>query len=191
MSKNVKKYCAAVFCMLLAVSSVWADLADYPNALGIFGGFTGGSMPYGGLHYQKWFQKFGIQAEGSFFYEKPVLAYYTVSAEALFPVYSNDFSKKLGGRLYLYGSLGNTGETKSLWEEYDYSVDPPVLKQDSIQTFNMKLHTGFGIGIEVVLFQNFSFPFHFGYSADIPLNKIATNEIFVGIMYGAGFRYRF
>ncbi len=189
---TMKKFFFAVCIgLIVCVSSGWADRTDHPNALGVFAGYTGGGLPYGGLHYQRWFSKFGIQAEGVGFYDQTDQYFYSIMADALFPVYSNDFSNLLGGSLYLFGSLGHSGQSYE-WEEVPVEAPDSVMYDlNYVKEFQAKLHVGAGIGIEVVLFKNFSFPFHFGMGGDIPLNKTALNTLGIAFTFGGGVRYRF
>jgi len=192
MTKKTKIITAVLLCLVLSVTSVWADIADFPTALGVFGGVsTGGGSGFGGLHYQRWFSKFGIQAEGVGFYDQTDQYFYSIMADALFPVYSDDFSNLLGGSLYLFGSLGHSGQSYE-WEEVPVEAPDSVMYDlNYVKEFQAKLHVGAGIGIEVVLFKNFSFPFHFGMGGDIPLNKTALNTLGIAFTFGGGVRYRF
>lgn len=195
MKKKTKIITAVILCLLLSVTSVWADIADFPTALGVFGGVsTGGGSGFGGLHYQRWFSKFGIQAEGGVMY-KPSSEQldYSLVVDGLFPVYSNDFSDKLGGSVYLFGSAGHNASTftvpeQGVWDETDntYKITAPEERY-----FNPKIYAGLGIGIEIVLFQHFSIPLHFGYSADIPVTAVPGNELAIGFSFAGGIRYRF
>jgi hypothetical protein len=52
MKKITKILISVLLCLILGVSSVWADLADFPSALGVFGGMSPSAKSgYGGLHY--------------------------------------------------------------------------------------------------------------------------------------------
>jgi len=195
MKKVTKILISVLFCLVLGVSSVWADLADFPSALGVFGGMSpSANSGYGGLHYQRWFSKFGIQAEGGIFYVPASKDLnYSIVLDGLFPVYNNDFSEKLGGRVYLFGSAGHNASTflvpeVGVWDETtsDYKITAPEQRY-----FNPKIFAALGIGIEVVLFQHFSIPLHFGYAADIPVNNLPGNELYIGFTFGGGLRYRF
>ncbi len=195
MKKMKKIITVVIICLLVSIPSVWAELADFPNALGVFGGVsTGGGSGYGGLHYQRWFPKFGIQAEGGIMYSpSSEQLNYSVVADGLFPVYSSDFSDKLGGSVYLFVSAGHNAQTfvvpeQSMWDDptQTYIVTAPEQRY-----FNPKLFTGVGIGIEVVLFQHFSIPLHFGYAGDIPLNTSPGNTLYIGFTFSGGLRYRF
>ncbi|HPX27605.1 MAG TPA: hypothetical protein PLG87_12440, partial [Treponemataceae bacterium] len=82
---------------------------------------------------------------------------YSIVLDGLFPVYNNDFSEKLGGRVYLFGSAGHNASTflvpeVGVWDETtsDYKITAPEQRY-----FNPKIFAALGIGIEVVLFQHF------------------------------------
>lgn len=193
--KKMSKIISVLFlCLLVSVPSLWAELADFPNALGVFGGVSLGGSGFGGLHYQRWFSKIGVQAEGGVMYvPSSEQLDYSIVVDGLFPVYSNDFSEKLGGSVYLFGSAGHNASTftvpeQGVWDEptQTYKVTAPEQRY-----FNPKVFAGVGIGIEVVLFQHFSIPLHFGYAADIPLNAAPGNELSIGFTLAGGLRYRF
>ena len=118
---------------------------------------------------------------------------YSLVVDGLFPVYSNDFSDKLGGSVYLFGSAGHNASTftvpeQGVWDETDntYKITAPEERY-----FNPKIYAGLGIGIEIVLFQHFSIPLHFGYSANIPVAAVPGNELSIGFSFAGGLRYRF
>jgi len=183
MKKSKKKFVVLVFVFIFSVSFIWADIDDFPSALGFFSGSVVAQNYFGGLHYQHWFSDFGIQSEAGIMYspaEKNLD--YSVVFDILYSVYSYDYSDRVGGRLYVYGTLGHLGATTN----YSVDYDNPVAT-----AFRPSLLVGLGIGIEIVFFQHFSFPIHFGYAADIPLNTTVYDELLIGLTICGGVRYRF
>lgn len=192
MKKISKIILAVLLCSVLGLSPAWSELADFPNALGVFGGgiLSGSGSGFGGLHYQHWFSKVGVQVEGGIMYTPSSEGLnYSLAVDGLFPVYSSDFSDKLGGRVYIFGSVGHNGSTYQVSPVYN--DDYTIILTEGYSVFHPSILVAAGIGIEIVLFQHFSIPVHFGYAADIPVNTAVGNDLNIGFTLSGGVRYRF
>jgi hypothetical protein len=160
------------------------DFRAFHDALGMFGS-TAAGKPIGGLHYQHWFDNFGFQMMAGGIYnpaaESGNTLDYSATVDGLWTVYGNGFSDFLSGRLYLWVSGGTHGYTPG---KYSYDeLSGEKIKNDS--GFVSNALAGAGIGIETILFQHFSFPFQFGYTAEFP-EKAA-----LGFSVAGGLRYRY
>lgn len=161
----------------------WADINEFPSALGFFSGTVYAENLFGGLQYQHWFSTNGFQVEGGvIFSPSDNVLDYSIIGDYLYPVYGNEYSDKMAGRLYLFGTLGHIGK---IITEYNYEN---YITENHLR-FSIML--GFGIGIEVIAYKHFSFPIHFGYAADWPINLSSVNQPFIGLMIASGLRYRF
>lgn len=173
-----------VFLLVLAVPAALygqeVDKNDFQNALGLYGSTLAGNAG-GGLHYQRWAGRLGFQiTAGGVFSPNESMGRtlsYSAVAEGLWSVYGNTFTNWLSGRLYLWASAGHHGYISSLDDYRDENLDDETFVPNGIG--------GFGIGIETVLFQHFSFPFQFGYTAEFPTNPM------IGFSTSGGLRYRF
>lgn len=159
----------------------WADINEFPSALGFFSGTVYGENLFGGLQYQHWFSKLGFQVEGgAIFSPSNNDLDYSIVGDFLYSVYGDEYSDKLAGRLYLFGTIGHIGK---IITEYNNAITE--------NHFRFSVLLGFGIGIEAIAYKHFSFPIQFGYAADWPINLSPVNQPFIGLMISTGIRYRF
>jgi len=174
--------------LLLAASPLAAEqetFTAFPNALGIFGSSLTGNFG-GGLHYQRWGEKWGFQVTAGGFYDPEAtfgstLAY-SVSLEGTRALYTNYFKNWFAGRLYLWGSVGHQGYNDLADDYYDYDLGAYVHEDGK---FGLDALAGLGIGIEVVIFQHFSFPIQFGYMGSFP----STPRVSFTTSGGLSYRY--
>ena len=130
---------------------------SFANALGMYG-TTGAGNVMGGLHYQRWFNRFGVQFTAGGMYN-PEATFettldYSALLDGLWTVYGNTFSNFLSGRLYLWGEIGHHGFLPAKYN-YDEKTGSQTIKTDPFAANGI---AGFGIGIETILFEHFSFP---------------------------------
>jgi hypothetical protein len=161
-----------------------------PSALGFFAMNVGRSSAVYGLQYHRWFDRFGVQVTGGGWYSPagennyPATMDYAFALQGMYAVYSNAFSDKIAGRLYLWGMLGHHG-----WMS---TMNLTTTNPDGTTSYGVgstgylpALTSGVGIGIDITLFQHFSFPIEFGYSGQF------INGMSVSPSIGGGIRYRY
>lgn len=177
-------FCVCVLAAAAAAGSLTAQekpFSAFPNALGMFGTTLAGNAG-GGLHYQRWGEKWGFQVTAGGLYDPEAslgrTLDYSVMLEGTRALFTNYYGDFFAGRLYVWSSAGHQGFIEGE-DPYEAGGDakPGVLVLDAL--------AGFGIGIESVLLQHFSFPFQFGYTGSFP----STPR--VGFTVEGGFRYRY
>lgn len=199
--------------LVFVVSTVQAEEPDdipthirHPNALGIQGGEISGI----GLSYHRWMGDIGIQITGGAMYvpfdEDEFLYYswsnkvldYNLGFELQRSLYARDLDKHpLYWQLYLAAGAIHRGyiDYSSEWirdeeaDENDYYSGTTVY---TINPYVPVLGLGFGIGVELILFDHLSVPIEFLYGAfwegrDIDLAKQFRIEAVPQI----GLRYRY
>ncbi len=183
--------------MVLLTASVLLAAADtherayerYTQALGIQYGQISGT----GLSYYRWSDGVGFQAALGALYAPQGAGWgstildYSIGTELQYTVYGEAYAKWLSGQLYVFTGLSHRGYIE---EEY---IDKPdedfTIKQGP---FTPVFTTGFGIGIEMILFENFSVPLEFGYAISWkPSGSSIQEQLKVELVNQAGFRYRF
>lgn len=175
MKKTKKIILISILLLFVCGANIYADATAFKNSTGVYAILWGNEGGYGGLHYQRWFNKLGFQATfGGWIDSNPgegvSNAECLFSVELLLSLYQHDFSEKFGGLLYAWLLGGYFGDTDI--------IDEKVLYQSNALT-------GFGIGFETVFFEHWSFPLQCGFICEYPHN---TNLGFSGSI---GFRYRF
>ena len=195
----MKKTLILLVLIALALSSLAAqeELPSpaklFPNSVGISGSATTiGGM--GGLSYQRWFGDFGYsltlgamaqpvyEVVGSTAASSPSFYAYSYNGELdlLWKLYSSDFWRWLSGDLYTYAKLQHQGGVQSI-----YTPNADITKPATYvaSPFGLTFAAGLGIGYEIILFQHFSIPLQFGYTAQYPFT--------LGFDTGGGLRYRY
>jgi hypothetical protein len=142
----------------------------YPNSLGVYTAIPPnfdllGMTLIPALHYQRWIGKVGVSASAGYY--KPDAVSYTALAlgEVSYSVYGSAFTKWLAGQLYVFGSAAYFGNA-------DWGIP-------AVNGFE----AGLGIGIEPILFEQYSFPIEAGYFLRIPFD--------IGFAVRVGQRIRF
>jgi hypothetical protein len=158
-----------------------AAYLDFPHAIGIF---VMNIPPEVGLQYQQWIGEAGFQVVGGIYYSPEAfyngrLLDYWIEAEGMYRLYGDRYSAWFSGQLYLWARLGHEGYIAQINSMPTYTIYSP---------FVPVVTGGVGVGIEVILFQHFSFPFEFGYDGDYPFGYSTPT---IGISISGGFRYRF
>ena len=194
--KRNRRVCIGIF---LAVSMAFsaaaaADEAEEQKDFHKFNeslGFQYGTIFGTGLSYQRWDSRQGFQAVFGAWYNPistDVILDYAVGAEYQYSVYGEDFAKWLSGQLYLFAGLTHQGyiNVESTYDEETYET---TYTQGP---FGYVFGGGFGIGIEVILFEHFSIPFEIGYGIYWDGSKETLAEQFlVDLAFQVGFRYRY
>lgn len=170
---------------LIAEENEQKSPESFNNALGFYGNTLAGD-PTGGLHYQHWGKRFGWQCLISALYN-PEATFdkkldYSIIADGLFSVYENKVLSTISGRLYVWASAGHRGYITTSYSSNGYLYNS---NDETKETHAYNILLGFGIGIETVAYEHFSFPFQFGYYASFP------SEPKISFSIGSGFRYRF
>jgi hypothetical protein len=182
-----KLVCVTVLAAVLSAGTAFAEVSpagydSFKNALGFFGGTISVTSGAYGLQYQRWFDGgIGVQFTGGGSYN-PSVSYpamdYSANTTLLWSVYGQDFSRWLGGRLYLWAMAGHHGR-------FDYNYSLPKGDSPPVAEFVPTAFAGVGIGIETILFEHFSIPLQFGYSGEFPFKPS------IGFSFGGGLRYRY
>ena len=168
--------CSITVSMGYAEENIATINNTFANALGFYAASIGASSGLYGLHYQHWAGDFGFQITGggtytpNYYFSGGSLLDYSVALEGLWTVYGGEYVRDIAGRLYLWAMGGHHG----------YLDDT-----DDTQNFVVNFTSGLGIGIETILYQHFSIPIEFGYTAEFP------TETSFGFSFGAGLRYRY
>ncbi len=182
--KTRKSAFAFALAAMLIVSPLYGQespFSAFPDALGMFGTTLAGNAG-GGLHYQHWGDVWGLAVTAGGMYDPEStlgrLLDYAITIEANRGLFTNFYGDFFAGRLYLWVSIGHQGfiEGENSYRSGD-SETPGGLVLDAL--------TGFGIGIESIVLQHFSFPFQFGYTASFPSTPRVTFTV------EGGLRYRF
>ncbi len=191
--KRIKtSICIAVLLTAVVMLPASADEGPayerHPQALGIQYGAISGS----GLSYYRWSDNIGFQiALGGLYDPTGDISWmdildYSVGAELQYTVYGDSYAKWLAGQLYLFTGLNHRGVIER--KPSDPNGDLETEAGPYIPSFT----TGFGIGIEVVLFNHFSVPLEFGYAAAWkPSGASLQDQLAIKLITQAGFRYRF
>lgn len=176
----------AILACVMALSPVFAEEtvqapspANFDNALGIYTTSVGFGESAGGLQYQRWFDRAGLQITAGGYYNPQNggrKINYSVLLDGLFSVYRDDITQWLSGNLYVWATVGHHGYTSVSYDSNGNVTD---------SSFVPNFVAGAGIGIETVLFRHFSIPIQFGYTAEFPVAPAA------GFSVGTGLRYRF
>ncbi|MBN2051840.1 MAG: hypothetical protein JW760_15415 [Spirochaetales bacterium] len=187
----MKKIASIVILLTVFISSGWTEKAkanafsEFPEALGFYYGMISGT----GLTYHRWDNNRGYQITAGALYLPPEagnmnILDYVVGFENQYVVYSEDFTGWLSGLLSLFWGINHRGYIPV---EYNYDTDTSTIGS-YVPTFTL----GGGIGIEVLGFKHFSFPFEVGYGATyLPLADRVADMFLVDLYFQAGFRYRY
>ncbi|MBI9102115.1 MAG: hypothetical protein JEY99_06855 [Spirochaetales bacterium] len=154
-------------------------------------GFQAGELAGYGLSYFKEMENGkSIQFAGGAYYGADIgffesLLNYNLGVELHFPVYRDEYSRFFAGQLYIFTGLNHNGYINNEWntisEEYERGG------------FNTAFSSGFGIGIELILFRHFSIPLELGYVASWTptLAGDFLDQFGVNLRPQGGFRYRY
>lgn len=171
--KNKKIIISIVLLMIISCSFAFAEDYLFSNAAGVYGTAwqeSGG----GGLQYQHWFKRLGMQFTAGGWansYNGTLSSVdFSVLAELQGKLYSHFFSPKFGSIFYAWAMTGFHGYS-------DISAGDLI--------FYPNLVAGFGLGIELIFIQHISIPIQFGFSGELP------NDMNFGFSFGSGLRYRF
>jgi len=135
----------------------------FPSALGAYGC----TMTTGGLSYQHWFGRIGLQVSGG------ALAYtsgyydYNAQGTLQYMLYGEDFASWFSGALYANALLGHRGQGSTTGDAY----------------YSPFFFLGAGVGIETVLLRHLALNVEFMYIGSLPLQ--------IDFGFAAGLRYRF
>ena len=207
--------CLFVFLIFINTFNVFSDQQNkhatinafkkYPHALGAFYGELSGY----GLSYQQWFDRFGFETALGGYYTPPDcptstdaksdILQYSVGFQVQYVVFSGNmieqFSNWLDAALYIFSGVVHNGTVSVQCKEnpnYDSNnpSEPQYIEDPNASPlYTPQLGTGFGIGIEIVLFKHFSIPTEFG------LDSIWAPGSFwpvkAGFIVQSGFRYRY
>lgn len=138
----------------------------WPQALGAFVAIPGTDRTLGGLSWQGWFGRLGLQAALGGMYDELGNYNYSLSGETSYMVYGEDFAEWLSGALYGNLLISHSGQNDGMTGAYSPAG-----------------HLGLGIGMELVVFRHFSTNLEFMYVGSFPW------ALHFGL--GAGLRYRF
>ncbi|MFW5686092.1 MAG: hypothetical protein ACOC0O_05495 [Spirochaetota bacterium] len=183
-----------LFAGVLLSAQEASDAADaappyerYPEALGAaYGEITGT-----GLHYHRWMGTTGYSVAAGILYLPPSQAIsgnvldYNAGGGIQRRVFADSFAEWLAGSLYLFGGLQHRGYIPAV----SSGGDPTSV---SLGSFEAEVTAGGGIGIELILFEHFSFPSEFGYGATWTVTEPSIAEAILVQFYGqAAVRYRY
>ncbi len=150
------------------------------KALGMFASSGAGEV-VGGLHYAWLGDTIGFQFTFGGLYDPEAtwdrIMDVGVMLDIIKPLYHSQHRSQLGGQLYLWGTIGGKAFIES---EYI-----PLSDKNEAGPVTAVAIAGTGIGIEIMLGNNFSFPVQFGYYAQGPA------EVRLNFGIGSGLRYRF
>lgn len=161
---------------ILAASSVLAEegatvFDRFPSALGAHGvvDFAGGNG-LGGLSYQHWFGRNGLQVAAGGLVSEYGSYNYNLFGSYQYRLFGDDFNSWFAGALYTNVLLGHSGSG------------------GSSQDFEPLAHLGLGIGIESVLLEHLAPSIEFMY-----LGSLNPLDLALSIGFGMGFslRYRY
>ncbi|TVQ26707.1 MAG: hypothetical protein EA383_05020 [Spirochaetaceae bacterium] len=194
MKLRLRVFLLTVVLLFTLVAGLMADNAQegttqelnrdrFPEALGFQYGLISGA----GLSYQRWFGPTGLQVAGGILYfpaqtatSYPFVLDYSIGLQVNRSVFASDYSDRVSGQLYLVGGVSHGGRID---RDYETSNAGP---------FVPSIGLGGGLGIEIVLFEHFSFPIEVLYAGvwegiDRPFNE----QIRIDLVPQTGFRYRY
>lgn len=185
-----------------------AAYEQFPKALG----FAYGPIAGTGLHYHVWGDSLGYQVTAGVLYYPPgdddSIFYfsnsldYVVGGELQWRVFGEAFAEWFTGALYLFAGASHRGYVPVVLVAGGYvdDNDTPDDFEDDVWVpeeyangpFEAQLTAGGGIGIEVVLFRHFSFPFEFGYGATWTATEpVLADALRVNLSLQTAVRYRY
>lgn len=139
---------------------------EYPIAIGLYGQLVPSIQLCGGLHFQGWFDRLGLQLSFGGIASDEDLNY-SIIGSTMFSLIKNYLSEGFTSNLYLWLEFGHHG-----YKDFN-----------DILLFNEIL--GLGVGVDVVILDHFSIPLEFGYAVEFP------QKFELGFCISSGFRYRF
>ncbi len=171
-----KKLVVFVVALVFAGAGLWAQEAGqgdgngtvfqrYPSALGAYGNIMTG----GGLTYQRWFDRIGLEATLGGTVQESGSFSYNVQGAFQYMLFGEDFAEWFSGALYTNVLLAHTGEGTPSYTPY--------------------AHLGLGVGIEMVLLRHLSTSVEFMYVGGIPLAGQITPVVEFSV--GGSLKYRF
>jgi hypothetical protein len=170
-----KKHSVLILVLVFAVAArVWAQGEDgasydgtvfrrFPAALGAYVNYPVG----GGLTYQNWFGKAGVEVTLGAFADQAGDYNYNIQGAFQYMVYAEDFANWFSGGLYANVFLAHTGDN-----------DP-----DNGEGYSPYEYLGLGVGIEMVLLGHLSTSIEFMYVASYPFT--------IDFGFGGSLKYRF
>lgn len=194
--------------VLLVVTIVFAATAEdrppdqlFSQALGGYYGPIAGT----GLHYHRWIGANGYQITGGVLYIpfgsdswwSSTTLDYNIGGEYQRQVYSEAFTNWLSGSLYLFAGGLHRGFIPIVTVTEGYFADPNddnswVESVYGTGAFQAQLTAGFGIGVEIILFNHLSLPIEFGYGGTWVVTEADLSEAFLVNPYvQSGLRYRY
>ncbi len=167
-----------IFALMLAIAGagLWAQetgqhadggtvFQRYPSALGAYGNI----MTSGGLTYQRWFDRIGLEATLGGTVQETGSFSYNVQGAFQYMLFGEDFAEWFSGALYTNVLLAHTGEGTPAYTPY--------------------AHLGLGVGIEMVFLRHLSTSVEFMYVGGIPLAGQITPVVEFSV--GGSLKYRF
>ena len=160
----------------------------FPEALG----FRFRDISGMGLSYHRWMGSTGFEIAGGILYfplavqaDFPIVLDYSIGLQVNRSVFASDYSDRVSGQLYLVAGISHRGEI-----EREFTTGGSG--QETAGPFVPSIGVGGGLGIEIVLFDHFSFPIEVLYA---PIWSY-TGEPFlesvrITLAAQTGFRYRF
>jgi hypothetical protein len=174
---------------LVLVGNLFADddlpFGTYPQALGAYVGRISGI----GIGYQKWNDTYGFQFAAGGMYHPLMegghdIFNYNAGAQLQYPLFSDDYSTWLAGRLYVFGGLNHRGYKEAVYDESSYSY----VEGD----FHAEFGLGGGIGVEGVLFQHFAVSVELVYGLFWrPLEEKLPEQFLLEMLPQVSLRYRY
>ncbi len=172
-----------IFCFTLTAGLSAEDKSVFEKYPDAFGGFIS-TVSGGGISWQHWFDRIGIETTGGFSYSREYYYdetipeaqtfQYNIGAQIQYQLYNYRFSDWLAGGFYLFGGAG--------------FISMLYLNVPDSQT-GYGIGAGLGIGIEPVILGRYSMPLEVGYGATWSGLTSALPD-YAGFIIQAGMRYR-
>jgi len=172
---HTRKLAIAIILLAVAGSGLWADdsgtafgdgtvFERYPSALGAYFCYPA----TGGLTYQRWFGKAGVQATLGGVAETTGSFDYNIQGAFQYMLFGEDFADWFSGALYTNVLLAHRGFGSTV---------------DVSEPYTPYIHLGVGVGIEMVFLRHLSTSVEFMYVGRYPLA--------LEFGFGGSLKYRF
>ena len=194
--------------MLILFFSVSASadnsaFSDYDQSLGGYFSALSGI----GLSYQSWSGRLGFQTAAGLIYfaddeyytspsdtpdpEETELMMYDIGAGIQYMLFENSFSDWLDGCLYLVAGITHFGSVEKTYSYIDTADSEGFYPLDNVSAprYVPGISTGFGIGIEFLIFDHFSIPVETVLSGSWDTDSRLPIEAGVKVMGGLRYRY--
>ena len=203
---NRLKVIIIIFLLTVGIFTVSAEnnvFEDYDKSLG--GYFS--SLSGIGLSYQEWSGKWGLQTAAGLIYfpedsegaefssisepDTAELLMYDIGAGVQYRLYESSWSDWFDGCLYLVAGITHFGsiEQTIYYSDTRDSAGNYPLESRSEPRYVPGVSGGFGIGMEFLIFDHFSFPTEIVLSGSWDIDSYLPIE--AGVKVLGGFRYRF